>query len=72
MDRVTSVVFKVTLMDLKEPVEVTVHGRVIGTWTPAGIDVPSTDEVKDWMDVKVPTTSAARTFTPVPKPTSRR
>jgi hypothetical protein len=68
MDRVTSVVFKVTLMDLKEPVEVTVHGRVIGTWIPAGLDVPSPETES----VKVPTQSAARTFTPVPKPTSRR
>jgi len=81
MDKMTSTAFRVTLMNLERPVEVTVHGRVIGTWTPVGqIADPEADYqalVKSVTkkSVNTPTTPrpAMSMFTPAPKPgTSRR
>jgi len=68
MNRMTSTAFRVTLMDLEQPVEVTVHGQVIGVWTPKGAAKPVIDE-RPRESVK---TQEFRAFTPVPKPTTRR
>lgn len=67
MNRMTSTAFRVTLMDLEQPVEVTVHGQVIGTWTPIK-DAAKTVTP----DVKVPVQDGwIKTFTPAPKPGKR-
>jgi len=75
MNRMTSAAFRVMIMDLEQAVEVTVHGQVIGTWTPIkGAAKPVMDEAPR-EGVKAPVSAAmnvSRTFTPVPKPATRR
>lgn len=41
MDRLTSAAFRKTYARLREPVEVTANGHVIGTYIPAGAIHPS-------------------------------
>lgn len=70
MDKMPSSRFRVSYTDIREPVQVTANGRVIGVWTPEGAAMP---QVK--AEVKEPVVDEplfTRTFTPAPKPTSRR
>jgi len=71
MNTIISTMFRVAYITLKEPTEVTVHGQVIGTWTPAGTSIPA---VIQPLVVSVKEPVVGVTFTPAPKPirTSRR
>jgi hypothetical protein len=64
MDTISSAEFRKRYAKLTEPTRVTVLGRVIGEWTPAGTLVQESDQA--------PSTFSTRPFTPVPKSTKRR
>ena len=67
MKQMPSSEYRRSFASLTEPVAVTVHGHVIGTWTPAKIAYADTWSTATNVDV-----SYLRTFTPVPKPSKRR
>jgi hypothetical protein len=71
MNRMTSVAFKVMLMDIEAPVEVTVHGAVIGTWTPKGVPMESTKAPTGDVGREKEPALFARSFSPAPKPSRR-
>ena len=62
--------YRKSFAGLTEPVAVTVHGHVIGTWTPTGAKIPYADT---WEPVLGPHgLLGPRTFTPAPKPGKRK
>ncbi len=69
MNELSSTEFRKTYASLKEPVEVTVNGHVIGTWLPTGTP-PISVEIMDSSGTVVARnthTFNTRPFTPVPK-----
>jgi hypothetical protein len=66
MNTITSTLFRVTYITINEPTEVTVNGRVIGTWMPSVMAESVKAPVRESGSIPL------RTFTPVPKPTTRR
>jgi hypothetical protein len=63
MDTISSAEFRKRYAKLTQPTEVTVLGRLVGVWLPAGTVIESH---------KVSGTFNSKPFTPVPKSTKRR
>jgi hypothetical protein len=87
MDTISSAKFRVTYQRLHEPVMVTANGHPIGRWVPYPQPGPGVEEAVDRIAVVgtainrmavvikrsgEEAAQAARSFTPVPKPTRRK